>query len=141
MNGYNELLQKALEYAKVHYPTASSQHQAAFANSVAYLTTGLSGGYGGPSLREHLVSWKLAGEMGKNVSADTNIGTATIQFPDGSIPQAGKWRFAEAVCFCKVYCFDNPNTFIGELYNIYTSEYCFDDDPEDVKVIKQYSGV
>ena len=59
----NQVLSKALAWAKRNYSQASAAHRAAFANSVSYLVTGFSGGYGGPSLREHLLSWSL-GEVG-----------------------------------------------------------------------------
>jgi len=42
--------------ARQERPNASAQKKAAFANSVAYLVTECSGGYGGPSVREHAVA-------------------------------------------------------------------------------------
>src|SRR5690606_26976322 len=58
---YNVLVEQAREHAEREHPEASAQHRAAFANSVAYLVTGWSGGYGGPSVREHAVSHAAAG--------------------------------------------------------------------------------
>ena len=50
---YDRVLVQAHSWAKKAHPAASPQRWAAFANSAAYLLTGLSGGYGGPSVREH----------------------------------------------------------------------------------------
>ena len=50
---YEEILQRARQLAEEQRPEAAVQKKSAFANSVAYLATGWSGGYGGPSGREH----------------------------------------------------------------------------------------
>jgi len=50
---YSDVLERAMAWASENHPNASSQKKAAFANSVAYAVTGASGGYGGPSVREH----------------------------------------------------------------------------------------
>lgn len=47
------VLTAALALGQERHPNARPQHHAAFANSVAAAVTGWSGGYGGPSLREH----------------------------------------------------------------------------------------
>lgn len=47
---------QALRWADANYPEASVQHRTAFANGVAVLVTGESGGYGGPSIREHAIT-------------------------------------------------------------------------------------
>ena len=53
---HSDTLEHALQVAQQQYPHATRVQHAAFANSVSYLVSGASGGYGGPSLREHLVS-------------------------------------------------------------------------------------
>lgn len=132
-----EILQKAMEWAKSHYPDSSLQHKAAFANSVQYLVTGASGGYGGPSLREHLCSWSLAGTNGL-VSATNLAGEAiTMLYPDGSLPMAGEWNFEKAVIHCAPLCFDDAHKHRAILIQIQEREYCFDDDPADLKELKK----
>ncbi len=53
---FHQTLETAMQWGKKHYPTASPQKHAAFANSVAYAAYRMAGGYGGPSIREHAVS-------------------------------------------------------------------------------------
>lgn len=43
----------AMHYAREHFPQAPAAHRAAFANSVCEAVTGWTGGWGGPSVREH----------------------------------------------------------------------------------------
>jgi len=122
-------LQEAMAWANANYPDASIQHKAAFANSVSYLVTGFSEGYGGPSLREHLVSWNL-GEVGS--SSLGGIAMTTVR-PTKPLP--GEWGFDEAVKFAAPLCFDPPERYLNLLTQIQEREYCFDDDPEDLRVI------
>lgn len=51
--GHRQVLERAMAQARERYPRVSPELRAAYANSVAYAVTGLSGGYGGPSVREH----------------------------------------------------------------------------------------
>lgn len=51
-NEDDDVLEMAMKLVKEKYPNASSQKKAAFANTVQTLVTGLSGGFGGPSVRE-----------------------------------------------------------------------------------------
>lgn len=64
MEDYRKLLKKAQELGKKRHPDAPVEHHAAFANSVAYAVTQMSGGYGGPSMREHLASRVIASSYG-----------------------------------------------------------------------------
>lgn len=131
---YIIVLGASLEHGKNLHPSAAIQHHAAFANSVAYLVTGASGGYGGPSCREHAVSWALSGTGGKQEQVETNLGILTVQYPDGSLPSAGQWEFEKALKFAEPLCY-------GELkeihYRCYKSEHCFDDAPEDIETLKK----
>lgn len=133
-DAYSIYLESALEDGKTLHPSAPVQHHAAFANSVAYLTTGSSGGYGGPSCREHSVSWALSGSNGRQAQIETQIGTMTAQCPDGSLPPAGKWEYEKALKFAEPLCY-------GELtelhFKCYKHENCFDDLPEDTEQIKK----
>lgn len=56
MSSYHETLEAAKRWGEEHYPNAHPYRHAAFANSVAYASYRLSGGYGGPSIREHAAS-------------------------------------------------------------------------------------
>ena len=131
-----DVLEKAMQWAKKNYPNATMSHKAAFANSICYLVTGGSGGYGGPSLREHLVSWSLAGSNGRNEVGNMNGVAITIQCPDGSLPRAGEWEFESAVKFCKPLCFDSAENYLNILLQIQEREFSFDDDPVDLEVLR-----
>ena len=65
MKDYSAILERALVLGKERHPDAPSQHHAAFANSVAYAVTRMSGGYGGPSMREHWASRIVASSCGR----------------------------------------------------------------------------
>jgi hypothetical protein len=131
VDNFDEIIKMAFDWGKVNYPNSNIYRYEAFASSVAYLVTGASGG-SGPSVRTHAVSWSLAGD-GYNVPAQTSMGVLTLQFPDGRLPLAGEWEFNKACEFASPICF-------GELpkiaFRIYQEEHCFDDDPEDVKILR-----
>lgn len=124
----NQILEKAKKWGQKHHPRSPVQRHAAFANSVVYLVTGGSGGYGGPSIREHAVSWALAGD-----GFNSTLGP-TIQFPDGKIPRPGQWNFDQACEFADPIVY-GPLPAIAS--RIVQQEYCFDDDPEDLKFLKK----
>jgi len=126
-----ETLQRAMAWANTHYAHESMQHKAAFANSVAYLVTGISGGYGGPSLREHLVSWSLGTTGAVNIG-----GQAMTTITPGNLPLPGDWAFEAAVAHAAPLCFDPARKYLNLLIQIQEREYCFDDDPEDFKVLR-----
>lgn len=54
---HNQKLSYARMFAEGRHPEASIQKIAAFSGAVVYLMTGASGGYGGPSVREHAVNY------------------------------------------------------------------------------------
>ena len=58
---FDVLLQRARECVEERKPSASIYKKAAFANAVAELVTGVSGGYGGPSVRQHVAVLSLGG--------------------------------------------------------------------------------
>ena len=110
IDNYSEILKQAFELGKANHPDAPNQHHCAFANSVACFVTGASGGYGGPSVREH-----AAERMGSQVN------------------RMGEWTFEDAVKFCDSPCY-------GELtelhYALFREEHCFDDSQEDLEALK-----
>lgn len=110
INNYSEILKQAFELGKQKHPDAPNQHHAAFANSVACFVTGASGGYGGPSVREH---------------AAERLGS--------SHKPMGGWEFEEAVKFCTEPCYGE----MTELhYALFREEHCFDDAPQDLEALK-----
>lgn len=128
LDQYSQILEKALNLGRAKNPEAHSSRHSAYANSVAYLVTGASGGYGGPSMREHAVSWSLVGNGMRFRSG------FMIHFSDGSVKQAGEWEFENACRHAESICY-------GDLPEICTqikqSEYCFNDDPADLEEVKR----
>ena len=105
---YQEALERALKIARERRPDAAPQRHAAFANSVAYLLTGTSGGYGGPSVREHAASHQFGGQR-----LDFDQAVKKLIADDGPI--------------------FGPLT---ELHRqLWTDENCFDDDPADIAAL------
>lgn len=105
---YHEILEKAKRIVEERKPQASVQKKAAFANSVAYLVTGMAGGYGGPSVREHAVA---------------------RYYP-------GRYSFEEAVELLLKE--DGPIFGpLTEVHRrCWEEEHCFDDDPRDVEELE-----
>jgi hypothetical protein len=102
---YFTVLEKAKALVDGRRPEASAQKRAAFANSVVYLVTGGSGGFGGPSVREHAVSHLYVG---------------------------GHYSFDEAV---ELLLKDDGPIFgpLTDVHReCWEDEPCFDDDPQDV---------
>jgi len=101
-----EVLDEALNWGKSHYPEAPSHKHCAFANSVALLVTGWSGGFGGPSMREHYAA-RVALSHGTN----------------------GTFSFEKAVKIVTDPCY-GPLTLNHA--RMLAEEACFDDDPQEV---------
>lgn len=113
-NGTMLILLCAQNYIEQKYPEASQSKNTAFANSVQYLVTGWSGGFGGPSLREHAASYAVAhrGSLENGLYAFDEA-VKILEHPDGVI--FGPIQEVHRVC--------------------YQNEHCFDDDPEDLKIL------
>lgn len=127
---YDSILEKAMELAQTI--SDNPYHCGAFANSVAHLVTGWSGGYGGPSIREHICSHFLAGDGNNFYSQEFGV---TIQIPDGRLPHPGNWSFDHAAEFCKPICFNELSRYA---LKVVAMEYCFDDDPQDILKVSQW---
>lgn len=112
MKDYNSILQEAWRIGKERHPDAPAEHNAAFANSVAYAVTGASGGYGGPSMREHWASRVAISRFG------------------GS----GRCSFEEAVAALDECCY-GPLTLEHAL--MLRCECCFDDASGEVEAAHQ----
>ena len=123
---FDEYLENALKLGRDKYPEAHHSRHSAFANSVTYLLTGASGGYGGPSMREHAVSWSLSGD-GYQEFIRTNGGVKIVmQFPDGRIKMPGEWEYAEDCAFAEPICYGKLPLICKKIYIL---EHCFNDDP------------
>ncbi len=106
-------LHSAMDTARKERPQASPQKHAAFANSVAAMVHGWSGGFGGPSVREHAASWTFTSKP---------------------------YSFDDAVRLL----LDEQGVIFGPLTDIHRrcweDEYCFDDDPDDLKQLEGIAG-
>ena len=131
-----DYLKAAMDWAKEHYSDASMLLKCAFANSVQYFMTGESGGYGGPSMREHLCSWSLAGDNGKVGTINVGGNAMSAIYRDKSLPIAGEWKFDEAIVHCSKLCFSPASEYRLKLIQIQEREDCFDDDPIDLEALR-----
>jgi len=98
--------EQAMDWIKQNRPEASPQHKAAFANAVTSKVTGFTGGFGGPSVREHAAARIRCGE---------------------------RMSFEEAVNLLNA---DDGPVFgpITKLHRVmWRVEHCFDDDPADLQ--------
>lgn len=109
---YPPILETAMRIAQAEQPEAGVYRQAAFANSVAYLCTGWSGGYGGPSIREHTTC---------------KVGVSRYR-------NAGEWSFEDACRFTARWCFGRMNFQHRVCVD---GEHCFGDDPQDVEILRK----
>lgn len=111
MEDYSCILEKAWCLGKERHPDAPSQHHAAFANSVAYAVTRMSGGYGGPSMREHWASRIVASSFGSQPCS-----------------------FEQAVELLEENSYGPLTTEHAMMLDV---EYCFDDAPGDQEAARK----
>ena len=113
-DSYGAFLERALALGKERHPELSPQHHAAFANSVATILTSTSGGYGGPSLREHYATRQAADTFEKAVAVAEPIcyGPMTLDIarmlgedhfddPQGDVEEA--WRLVTSAGEAQLY--------------------------------------
>lgn len=131
------ILKEALDWADEHRSEAPIAHKAAFFNAVIYLVTGTASGVGGPSIREHLVSWSLAGPEGL---ISTRGDALTVIYPDGSLPRAGAWKIEQAIAHCDPLCFGDIRNYREQAELILKHEKCFDDEPADLEALRGKSA-
>ena len=111
MKDYNAILEKAWLLGKECHPDAPAQHHAAFANSVAYAVTRTSGGYGGPSMREHWASRVVASSYGSQPCS-----------------------FEQAVKLLDECCYGELTLQHALMLDV---EYCFDDAPGEEEAARK----
>jgi hypothetical protein len=94
------VLERAMRIVQERRPNASIQHKAAFANSVYTMVTGWSGGFGGPSVREH-----AAGHVYGNRRYPFDEAVELLMLEESPIfgPIADVHHF----CWENEHCFDN----------------------------------
>lgn len=136
-DNHSTILEKAKKEGERRHPEAPINHHCAFANSVAYLVTGMSGGYGGPSIREHAVSHSMRGAFGKTAGVQANLGGLTMIFPDGTLPHPGAWEYEKALDWADSICYGEIN-YIH--FNAWRTEYCFDDSPQDIEACQKFKN-
>lgn len=108
---YEDVLNRAMELGKEKHPEAPQHHHAAFANSVATLVTGWSGGFGGPSMREH---W-----------------ACRVAEAKGTV---GQFSFDDAVTAVEEACYGQLTL---DHANMLEEEHCFDDAPGEVEAAQR----
>ena len=108
-----DILQAARAWGEREYPQASTYKHAAFANSVQYAIQRASGGYGGPSVREHAVT-KALNDAGQS-------------FTDFEVV----CRFVSPVVY-------GPLTDLHRQVWEDQQVICFDNDPEDERQLRLY---
>ncbi|GHP00705.1 hypothetical protein KSF_107520 [Reticulibacter mediterranei] len=108
-----DTLRAARAWGEEHFPQASAFKHAAFANSVVYALYHTSGGYGGPSVREHAVT-KAVNEKGKTFTGFVDACEFVAPIVYGPLTDLHRqvWDEQQAISF--------------------------DNDPEDVKQLKHY---
>ncbi|UFP97266.1 hypothetical protein [Gloeobacter morelensis] len=129
----SRVLAQALAWAQEHHPEAGTYRQAAFGNAVQSLVTGVSGGYGGPSVREHAVTLALAGD-GFTAQADTDRGVMNFLVQDRRVPLPGTWDFERACQFAESICFGAITDIHRRAWSCHREAH-FDDDPEDLNAL------
>ncbi len=107
---YNDVAEWALLHAQQTHPDAHPHRHSAFANCVAFLVAGGSAGYGGPTVREHVVSGIFTGG-----SFTCDQAVRELDDPDGLI-----WGPVN----------DAHREIWAE-----SPEICHDDDPADVEAL------
>ena len=101
MDPMNEVLARAMQLGQERHRDAPPQHHAAFANSVAFAVTGWTGGYGGPSMREHWAG-RLILRAGMPGVIDFDRAIALVE-------EAcyGPFTRDMALMLCEEHCFDD----------------------------------
>lgn len=112
---FEAVAQNAQKLGGVKLGENFNQAAQSFANSVTYLVTGASGGYGGPSIR------------------DLTIGYAPKPKP------VGQFSFEEAVAFCEPLVFGPLTQLHLEVWAA-ESEISFDNDPADLVKLSKKRG-
>lgn len=105
---HDAALTQARELVDAQRPEASVQKRAAFANSVATLVTGWSGGFGGPSVREHAAS-RMHGGMQHSFKEAVDL------LLNESGPIFGPLNKVHEECWEEEFCFDDDPSDVVEL--------------------------
>jgi hypothetical protein len=117
MSTFHETLEAARRWGEEHYPNASPQKHAAFANSVTYAAYRMSGGYGGPSIREH--------------AANKALNDSPVEWQDRTEQ--------EIYQFVAPFCYGPLTSLHREVWDDKRlRDISFDNDPADVAELNRY---
>ena len=114
---FDEILEMAMRYGKERHPNAPFEQYAAFANSVAYAMTGMSGGYGGPSMREHWASRIIVSLFG--VKADRCLFEQAVEAVEECC--FGELTLEMALMSRCEHCFDDSEADLAEAEHLLSS--------------------
>ncbi|MFB6225565.1 MAG: hypothetical protein ABEI13_03870 [Candidatus Paceibacteria bacterium] len=104
------VFEQARKEGERRYPNADDAQHMAFANSVAYLVSGWSGGYGGPSMREHLAC-RAKHDMVENCTIEQAMEAVDhICYGELTLDHA---RMLEGEC-----CFDDSAEDLNQAYEL-----------------------
>ena len=114
---FDAILKRAMDFGKEKYPNAPVEHHAAFANSVAYAMTGMSGGYGGPSMREHWASRIIISSFG------VGLNRCSFEQAVDAVEECcfGELTYEIALMSRCEHCFDDPEADLAEAEHLLLS--------------------
>lgn len=104
------ILDTTRTWGEQHYPNASQYKHAAFANSTWYALEHVSGGFGGPSIREHVAAKMI----------DDSRKTFTLE---------------QACLFVAPIVYGPLTDMHRQMWRDF-GEICFDNDPEDEQLLR-----
>lgn len=136
MVSLESIYQRASSLGKQKFPDASWQKHHAFANSVCYLVLGSSKLGPGPSVREHAVTYavmiSLKARKGEFFNPDK--GKSRIWYPPEGAKLFGAYSFEQAVTIAEPVVYGK---LIQIHFDCWKDEFCYDDDPEDLLILRE----
>lgn len=122
----------------------SPEKRASFASSVIMLTRGVTwapdGQLQGPTVRANACAFALMGPKGEFTFLQTNGRPLLGLLPDGSLPPEGKWYEKEALAWCEKWFSVPIEDHLDFFKTLWIHVDCFNDDPEDIKILERVSG-
>lgn len=89
----------------------------------------------GPTCREGAAMWAA---YGRGDAVRSQHEKMTVFHTDQRFKRPGTWAYDEAVNHCEEYCYGPLTRLHLEVYN---TDPCFDDDPQDLKQLTRLSNV
>lgn len=132
---YKEVVDYGRAFLLGKHPTAHKVRVNSFANSVAQLVTGNFDG--GPTIREHLVTYCAQGPGRRTVQAGTVQGVPVFgHIPDGTYPTLGAWPIDRALAFAEPIVMGSLADYLPVVREISQNEKHFDNDPADIAALQ-----